>query len=149
MPKKKLAKQHLRYPHRLFNKLLKLQNFHFYHTHRPHPHTNTHNHHLTLFTFPPMPPKANKNWGQSDKDLFVDLVNRQLIDITDTTLPNMDHQVSQAHFWHHDLRNFRRNYLISCPLGTWKLSTAARDASEEEVRCCVFYCFFCNTKRCI
>ncbi len=59
-----------------------------------------------------MPPKAatkTKKWGQADKDLLVDLTNRQLIDITDTSYPNID-QVRDLHFRHRDKRNFRRNF---------------------------------------
>ena len=56
-----------------------------------------------------MPTKATKNWGQADRDLLIDLINRQLIDITDTTLLNIN-QVRAAHFWHRDARIFRRNF---------------------------------------
>ena len=51
-----------------------------------------------------MPPKATtktKNWGQADKDLLADLINRQLIDITDTSHQKIE-QVSDLHFWHRD-----------------------------------------------
>jgi hypothetical protein len=59
-----------------------------------------------------MPPKATtktKNWGQADRDLLVNLTNRQLIDITDTTYKNIE-QVRDLHFWHWDKKNFRRNF---------------------------------------
>ena len=56
-----------------------------------------------------MPPKATKNWGQADKDLLADLVNRQLVDITDTTHQNIE-QVRDLHFWHRDKKNFHRNF---------------------------------------
>ena len=59
-----------------------------------------------------MPPEATtktKNWGQADRDLLADLTNRQLIDITDTSYPNID-QVRDLHFWHRDKKNFRRNF---------------------------------------
>jgi hypothetical protein len=57
------------------------------------------------------PKETNKTrkWGQADRDLLADLINRQLIDITDTTYPNID-QVRDLHFRHHDKRNFRRNF---------------------------------------
>jgi hypothetical protein len=59
-----------------------------------------------------MPPEATtktKNWGQADKDLLADLVNRKLIDITDTTHQHIE-QVRDLHFRHRDKRNFRRNF---------------------------------------
>jgi hypothetical protein len=56
-----------------------------------------------------MPEKATKNWGQADKDLLNDLINRQLIDITNTSLDNIE-RVRAAHFRHRDKRNFRRNF---------------------------------------
>jgi hypothetical protein len=56
-----------------------------------------------------MPEKATKNWGQADKDLLNDLINRQQIDITDTSLDNIE-RVRAAHFRHRDKRNFRRNF---------------------------------------
>ena len=94
-----------------------------------------------------MQPKAKKNWGQSDKDLIVDLVNRQLIDLTDTTLPNMD-QVRQAHFWHHGLRNFRRNYRDFS--SAWDLEieySGAGCIGRGGKMMIFFYClFFCNKK---
>jgi hypothetical protein len=48
-------------------------------------------------------------WGQADKDLLNDLINLQLINITDTSLSNIE-QVRNAHFGHRDKRNFRRNF---------------------------------------
>jgi hypothetical protein len=58
-----------------------------------------------------MPPKATKNWGQAnkEKDLLVNLVNRQLVDITDTTHQNIE-QVRDLHFRHRDKNNFCRNF---------------------------------------
>ncbi len=56
-----------------------------------------------------MPTKATKNWGQADKDRLSDLINAHQINITDTTLPNIE-QVRLAHFWHRDSINFRRNF---------------------------------------
>jgi hypothetical protein len=56
-----------------------------------------------------MPPKGTKNWGQADKDLLADLVNRQLVDITNTTHQNIE-QVRDLHFCHRDKKNFCRNY---------------------------------------
>jgi len=47
-----------------------------------------------------MPPKATsktKKLGQADKDRLTNIINKQLIDITDTTLPNIK-QMRQAHF---------------------------------------------------
>jgi len=69
--------------------------------HRPprHPHTTTH----------PKATTKTKNWGQADKDLLADLVNRQLIDITDTTHQNIE-QVGDLHFRHRDKKNFCRNF---------------------------------------
>ena len=40
-----------------------------------------------------MPPKATtktKKWGQADEDPLADLINSQLIDITDTTYTNIE-----------------------------------------------------------
>jgi hypothetical protein len=48
-------------------------------------------------------------WGQTDKDLLNDLINRQLINITDTSLSNIE-QVRNAHFRHRDKRTFRQNF---------------------------------------
>ena len=59
-----------------------------------------------------MPPKETtktKKWGQADRDLLADLTNRQLVDITDTTYPNIN-QVRDLHFRHRDKKNFRRNF---------------------------------------
>ena len=57
-----------------------------------------------------MPKKATtKNWGQADKDHLNNLINRQLVDITNTTYQNIE-QVRLAHFRHRDPKNFRRNF---------------------------------------
>ena len=57
-----------------------------------------------------MPPKATtKKWGQADRDHLNDLINRQLVDITNTTYQNIE-QVRLAHFRHRDPKNFRRNF---------------------------------------
>jgi hypothetical protein len=56
-----------------------------------------------------MPPKATKKWGQFDKDLLAKLIHRQLIDITYTSLKNIE-RVRAAHFWHRDPHSFRRNF---------------------------------------
>jgi hypothetical protein len=79
-------------------------------------HTTQHNHisepRLPSLHFCPMPPKATtktKKWGQADRDLLADLTNRQLIDITDTSLQNIE-QVRGLHFWHCDKKNFRTNF---------------------------------------
>ncbi len=66
----------------------------------------------SLLNFCPMPPKATtktKKWGQADRDLLANLTNRQLIDITDTSLQNIE-QVRELHFRHRDKKNFRRNF---------------------------------------
>jgi len=55
-----------------------------------------------------MPPEATtktKKWGQANKDLLADLVNRQLVDITNTSHQNIE-QVRDLHFWHRDKTNF-------------------------------------------
>jgi hypothetical protein len=78
---------------------------------------NTTQHNTTTTPLPslhfcPMLPKATtrtKKWGQADRDLLVDLTNRQLIDITDTSLQNIE-QVRDLHFWHRDKKNFRTNF---------------------------------------
>ena len=44
----------------------------------------------TLSQFLPMPEKATKNWGQADKDLLNNLINKQLINITNTSLGNIE-----------------------------------------------------------
>jgi hypothetical protein len=79
-------------------------------------HTTQHNHisepQLPSLHFCPMPPKATtktKKWGQADRDLLADLTNRQLIDITDTSLQNIE-QVRDLHFRHRDKKNFRTNF---------------------------------------
>ncbi len=60
--------------------------------------------------FPPMPPKGTtKKWGQADRDHINDLINRQLVDITNTTYQNIK-QVRLAHFRHRDPKNFRPNF---------------------------------------
>ena len=59
-----------------------------------------------------MPPKATtktKKWGQADRDLLANLTNRQLIDITDTSLQNIE-QVRDLHFRHRDKKNFCTNF---------------------------------------
>ena len=85
-----------------------------------------------------MPPKATtktKNWGQADKDLLADLVNRQLIDITDTTPQNIE-QVRDLHFRHRDKKNFRRNFRDYS--AAWDLeieySGARRNEGEGKMR---------------
>jgi len=67
-----------------------------------HPHTTTRNQHPTLSPCHQRP-KATKNWGQANRDLLVNLANRQLIDITDTTHQNIE-QVRDLHFRHRDKR---------------------------------------------
>ena len=60
----------------------------------------------------PMPPKETtktKKWGQARRNRLADLTNRQLIDITNTTYPNID-QSRDFHFWHRDKKNFSRNF---------------------------------------
>ena len=67
---------------------------------------------LTSLYFCPMPPKATtktKKWGQANRDLLVDLTNRQLINFTDTTHKNIE-QVRDLHIRHHDKKNFCRNF---------------------------------------
>jgi len=59
-----------------------------------------------------MPPETTtktKKWGQADKDLLANLVNRQLIDITDTSHQNIE-QVRDIHFCHRNKQNFWRNF---------------------------------------
>jgi hypothetical protein len=82
-----------------------------------------------------MPTKAAKNWGQANRDLLNDLINRQLIDITDTTLQNIN-QVKGAHFQHRDKRNF---CLYFCNfLAAWDLevdySGARRIKGRQKMR---------------
>ena len=48
-------------------------------------------------------------WRQADEDHLNALINWQLIDITDTSLSNIE-QVRNAHFCHRDTRNFRQNF---------------------------------------
>ena len=48
-------------------------------------------------------------WGQADKDCLNNLINKQLINITNTSLSNIE-QVRQAHFCHRDTRNFCQNF---------------------------------------
>ena len=59
-----------------------------------------------------MPPTAAvgvKKWWQADKDLLKDLINWQQINITDTSLDNIE-QDRAAHFRHRDKRSFQRNF---------------------------------------
>ena len=83
-------------------------------------HHNTSTTPLPFLHFCPMPPKATtktKKWGQADnKDLLADLINRQLIDITDTTYPNIE-QVRQLHFRNCDKRNFCRIFCDHSSVG--------------------------------
>ena len=79
-----------------------------------------------------MPPTATtktKNWGQADRDLLVDLTNRQLIDITDTTYQNIE-QVRDLHFWHRDKKNFRKNFRNY--LAAWDLEIEYSGARRNE-----------------
>ena len=85
----------------------------------------------TLSPFPPMPEKATKNWGQADKDLLKDLINKQLINITDTSLDYIE-QVRAAHFWHRDKRNFGRNFCNY--LAAWDLEVEYSGARRRESR---------------
>jgi uncharacterized protein (DUF2461 family) len=77
-----------------------------------------------------MPPKATtktKKWGQANRDLLANLTNRQLIDIIDTTYPNID-QVRDLHFRHRDKKNFHRNFRDYS--AAWDL-----EVEYSEVRC--------------
>ncbi len=59
-----------------------------------------------------MPPEATsktKKWGQANKDILANLVNRQLVDITDTSHQNIE-QVRDLHFHHRNKQNFRRDF---------------------------------------
>ena len=90
-----------------------------------------------------MPPKATKKWGQFDKDLLAKLIHQQLIDITDTSLENIE-QVRVAHFWHHDPHNFRRNFrnnLAAFDLEV-EYSGARRRESGGKLRCLFSAIFF-------
>ncbi len=80
--------------------------------------------------------------GQADKDLLNDLINRQLINITDTSLDNIE-QVRATHFWHRVKRNFQRNFRNF--LAAWDLkieySGVPRRKSGGKLRC-LFSAFF-------
>jgi len=93
-----------------------------------------------------MPPKATKNWGQADKDLLADLVNRQLIDITDTTHQNIK-QVRDLHFWHRDKRNFRRNFHDYSAAWDLKIeySGARRNRSKMQRLLLSFFCLLASS----
>ena len=105
-------------------------------------HTTQHNQDnsepLPSLHFCPMPPKATtktKKWGQADRDLLADLTNRQLIDITDTSLQNIE-QVRDLHFRHRDKKNFRtnfRNYSAAWDLEI-EYSGARRNEGEGKMR---------------
>ena len=85
-----------------------------------------------------MPPKATtktKKWGQADRDLLAALTNRQLIDITDTSLQNID-AVRDLNFWHRDKKNFCtnfRNYSAAWDLEI-QYSGARRNKGEGKMR---------------
>ena len=99
-------------------------------------HHNTSTTPLPSLHYCPMPPKSTtktKKWGQANRDLLANLTNRQLIDIIDTTYPNID-QVRDLHFlapWQKRISTIISVIIQQC--GTSKLSIAARDATE--VRC--------------
>jgi hypothetical protein len=76
-----------------------------------------------------MPPRATKNWGQADKDLLANLINTQQIDITDTTLENIE-QVRNLHFWHCESKNFRMNFRYY--LAAWDLEIEYSGAQRSE-----------------
>ena len=103
----------------------------------------------TLSPFLPMPEKATKNWGQADKVLLNDLINKQLINITNTSLDNIE-QVREAHFWHRDKRNFQRNFCNF--LAAWDLdieySGARRRESRGELRR-LFIALFFHLFKCV
>ncbi len=88
-----------------------------------------------------MPPTAAagvKKWGQADKDRLNSLINRQLINITDTSLSNIE-QVRQAHFCHCDIRNFRQKFCNFA--AAWALeieySGARRREHGGKLRCLI------------
>ncbi len=78
------------------------------------PKINPHPLHTTLHTpalsSPLMPPKPRtKQWGHEDKKCLFNLVKTDAIDITDTSLKNIQ-GVQQAYFSHWVSRIFRRNF---------------------------------------
>ena len=90
-----------------------------------------------------MQKKSTKNWGQADKDLLNKLINRQLIDITDTPHLKIE-QVRLAHFCHRNTVNFYRNFREF--LAAWDQELKYSGAQRREGRGkmgCLFLLFFC------
>jgi len=84
-----------------------------------------------------MATKKVRPWGKLDKEKFHDLINMQQIDITVTSLSNIE-QVRDIHFQITIATISARISVISRPLGTWKSSIAARNTTE--LKCNVCYC---------
>jgi hypothetical protein len=89
-----------------------------------------------------MPKKATKSWGQADKDCLADLINGHQIDITDTTLPNIE-QVRLAHFRHRDTKNFCRNFHDY--LAAWDLEVEYSGARHNggKLRRMILFIYLC------
>ena len=73
----------------------------------------------SILPFLSMPTKATKNWGQASKDLLNNLINKQLVNITNTTYQNIE-QVRLAQFLHSDPKNFCVTSAIFWRCGTLK-----------------------------
>ena len=87
-----------------------------------------------------MPPKATKNWGQANRDILVNLTNRKLIDITDTTHQNIK-QVRDLHFRH---RNKRKSAIISEIIqqrGTSTFLNSSAQCNGGKMRCLILMIF--------
>jgi hypothetical protein len=86
-----------------------------------------------------MPPKAKattktKKWGQANRDLLVDLTNRQLIDITDTTHKYIE-QERDLHIRHHDKKNFCRNFHNYSAVWDLKIEYSGARHNRGKMRC--------------
>ena len=86
-----------------------------------------------------MPPKATKNWGQANRDILVNLTNRKLIDITDTTHQNIK-QVRDLHFRHRDKRKSAVISEIIQQSGTSTLNSSAQ-RNGGKMRCLILMIF--------
>jgi hypothetical protein len=87
-----------------------------------------------------MAAKKVRPWGKLDKEKFHDLINMQQIDITVTSLSNIE-QVRDIHFQHHDSNDFCQNFCDF--LAAWDLeieySSAQRNRGEMQCLLLLIY----------
>jgi hypothetical protein len=70
-----------------------------------------------------------KPWGKADKKKLTDFINEWQINITNTSLSNIE-QVRNLHFCLHEARNFRRNFHVF--LAAWDLEVEYSGARRIE-----------------